>query len=827
MKKFVLLFAILSIKNFVVAQVGIGTNTPNPNAALDVQSANKGLLIPRVDLVALTSNSLSTFGVSGTPTISLLVYNTTASTLPSTIFQTGYYYWDGSNWIKLNTGATSSAATGWSVTGNSGINPTTNFIGTTDNQPIRFRVNNGTAGQIGLNNNTSLGANSHILFGGSENTGLGAFALALTTGNDNVGVGFSSLYSNVTGANNTAVGSNALNHNISGYSNVALGKSALYKGAFSSNNVAIGDSALFSNADSLEPHPVYGLPLNGKNTAVGSKALYLNKEGRENTAIGFESMRLAHAYSGTSIGAYSLYNDRGQNNVAMGSSGLYGNTFGSRNTALGSGSLVTNTTGSYNTGVGFQSDVSSVTLDNATAVGAQARVDCSNCLVLGSKSGVNGATSDVNVGIGKTSPSARLDVSGLTRLSSAKLVQGSLFGNFTAGGALLLANNNDSSFMKLDGSKIQAEQPSGGVFSTGSTFSNLHINPYGGAVGVGLNNQIPNARLHIAKPPTGTLGGNIPSAVQINGTQYNTLFNYGGLEEIFLNSGKNGSNVNINDASNGNIVLAGGGGNVGISNIAPTAKLDIITAGSLIKPHIRMYEFNDGYARLEFKNSTGNNYWHIAGYNNLTNANERLNFYNNTTGDVMSITGDGKVGIGTSNPTDKLMVNTVTNSTGISHTDGNIKFSTYLASSGAPEVGAELGTVSNHPLHFYTNNSWAQMTLLQNGNFGIGITNPGEKLAVNGRIRSKEVLVQAANWPDFVFDEKYTLPTLAEIEQYIHANKHLPNIPAANEVETNGQNLGEIQKKMLQKVEELTLYIIEQNKRIEKLEAKLLAETKN
>lgn len=98
------------------------------------------------------------------------------------------------------------------------------------------------------------------------------------------------------------------------------------------------------------------------------------------------------------------------------------------------------------------------------------------------------------------------------------------------------------------------------------------------------------------------------------------------------------------------------------------------------------------------------------------------------------------------------------------------------------------------------------------GNVGIGTANPGTyKLAVNGTIRSKEIVVETG-WSDFVFEDDYRLPSLEEVEAHINAYKHLPGIPSAKEVEANGVSLGEMQSKLLQKIEELTLYVIELKK---------------
>jgi len=93
------------------------------------------------------------------------------------------------------------------------------------------------------------------------------------------------------------------------------------------------------------------------------------------------------------------------------------------------------------------------------------------------------------------------------------------------------------------------------------------------------------------------------------------------------------------------------------------------------------------------------------------------------------------------------------------------------------------------------------------------------KLSVNGSIRAKEIVVEIG-WADFVFEENYKLKPLAEVEQYIKQNGHLPAIPTALEIEKNGGSVGELLKLQMQKIEELTLYIIEQEKRIKLLEQK-------
>lgn len=102
----------------------------------------------------------------------------------------------------------------------------------------------------------------------------------------------------------------------------------------------------------------------------------------------------------------------------------------------------------------------------------------------------------------------------------------------------------------------------------------------------------------------------------------------------------------------------------------------------------------------------------------------------------------------------------------------------------------------------------------------------GYKLAVEGHVRAREIKVDADAWPDYVFDKSYKLLSLEEIKKHIQENGHLPNIPSATEMEANGVELGGMNKLLLEKIEELTLHLIEQNKRIEKLNKEIINKEK-
>lgn len=108
------------------------------------------------------------------------------------------------------------------------------------------------------------------------------------------------------------------------------------------------------------------------------------------------------------------------------------------------------------------------------------------------------------------------------------------------------------------------------------------------------------------------------------------------------------------------------------------------------------------------------------------------------------------------------------------------------------------------------------------GNVGIGVEDTsGYKLAVNGNIHAKEVKVDMIGWPDYVFENNYKLPTLEEVQDHINTKGHLINVPSATEVEQNGLELGEMNKRLTEKIEELTLYILEQHRFNQEMKATL------
>jgi len=199
---------------------------------------------------------------------------------------------------------------------------------------------------------------------------------------------------------------------------------------------------------------------------------------------------------------------------------------------------------------------------------------------------------------------------------------------------------------------------------------------------------------------------------------------------------------------------------------------------------------------------------------------------------LMKIKGDGIVGIGTNNPTNRLTIagaelndpsllirNT---SYGSTNSTGTVSMQFAFSNHLGPTIEATKFSVNTTGLNFYTeygfNIRQLGMTIKPTSNgslVGIGTTAPDAKLTVKGNIHAEEVKVDLnVPAPDYVFKEGYDLKSLEDVQNYIQKHGHLPNIPSALEMEKNGVELGELNMKLLEKIEELTLYIIELKKEI-------------
>ena len=739
----------------------VGINTTDPKAQLEIQSSNQaspsntdGLLIPKVDTFPATNPGANQNG--------MLVFLTTTVGANSP----GFYYWDNttSAWIPIG----NNSNLGWNLNGN--IITATNFIGSTNNQDVLFKRNNLQAGRIG-SINTAFGTESFIsnttgnfnsAFGsgslknnttGSNNTAIGRRAMELTTtGRDNAALGFLSMRNNTTGNNNSAFGSNALLNNTAGNSNSAFGNLALSDNLSGSANNAFGSLALRANTTG------------NSNNAFGTAAMLSNTEGLFNSAFGQSTLSSNTLGDNNSAFGYMALRDNtlANQNSAFGRSSLILNTTGTSNSGFGYNTLETNRIGSKNTAVGSEADVAVNNLSNATAIGANAQVGASNSMVLGSINGVNGATTDVNVGIGTTTPQDKLHVVGNIRMEDGNEAAGKILisdANGTASWEDISAasgwglngnsgTNSSTNFMgtiddqdvifkrnnRLAGRIGSADSQlrtsfgdnAASSLTSGTSISAFGVNALEENTTGGQNNAFGSAALRFNTSGTGNSAfGNSALIANISGNA-NAAF---GTQALQSNRASMNAAVGYQALENNTT----GSGNTALGHMALTGNVD----GS----------FNTAIGKGTGVLSTSNpsNATAIGAFARVDTSNSLV------LGSIIGVNGatsSVNVGIGTTSPTRRLHVSngasggTSNANTGIllesdvnvyQHflTPNNRESGLLFGSNTASIHGGIIFDNSDEDISFRTGGNTTRMTLINSGYLGIGTATPAGQLELS------------------------------------------------------------------------------------------------
>jgi len=258
-------------------------------------------------------------------------------------------------------------------------------------------------------------------------------------------------------------------------------------------------------------------------------------------------------------------------------------------------------------------------------------------------------------------------------------------------------------------------------------------------------------------------------------------------------------------------------GNVGIGTINPTYKLEVNGGISTNAPCNFVHSSNEvtlinGYTRgdlwLNYRGSSVKlNYSLGSGLGNGTFGNLQLDNLFTT----------GNVGVGTTTPSEKVTVNggvSIEGSNSISSVNG-FSNSLQLKNASNAAIVFNPGQSTELMFGFHSDGNFYWGTGQNAGNSYCMFLSKTGNLGITGKLTTSEVNVKIGGWADFVFHPSYKLRTLGEIEQFIKANNHLPEIPTESEVKQNGIGLGEMNAKLLQKIEELTLYMIEQNNKMD------------
>jgi hypothetical protein len=601
--------------------------------------------------------------------------------------------------ISANTTGTNAI---WTTLGNAGTNTLTNFIGTTDNVPLNFRVNNQKAGSI---DHQQL----NVLLGYQTGT-------AITTGSSNVAVGHQALASLTTGERNTAIGYQTLFNNTTGIINDAVGYKALYNNTSGGSNVAFGYFALTSNT------------VGGGNVAVGREALYMNSTGDSNTGVGLSSLML---------------NSIGTENTGFGKYTLFNNSTGFHNTAVGANALYNNTTGNNNTIVGYDADVATGNLTNVTAIGYNSKVRTSNSLVLGD-------TTNVNVGIGTGSPTKKLDVRGQVRIVDGTQGAGKVLTSDASGNASWQASA--ASVWGLSGN---AGTTPGTDFIGTSDNQDLIVKTNNtekvrvlasGYVGLGTNSPAAlldvngNARFSGGKLFIGAVGGinsGYSGLYESSGDIVFAVFKGGAGATAFAPGG------NSSDA----VVIKSTTGNVGIGTLAPSQKLEVVGT-------VKIVDGTQGASKILTSDAFGNASWQApAGGGWATTGNSGTtpgtNFIGTTDNqdlavrtnsiERMRLLSNGNFGYGTLTPVSPFHITSAVSGAPtlrVENTAGG--FSAFFPGGVGIGVGAGLpgGNLSvggrvSIGTSYYSAPSPANGLLVE-GSTGIGTTAPIAKLDVEG-----------------------------------------------------------------------------------------------
>lgn len=252
-------------------------------------------------------------------------------------------------------------------------------------------------------------------------------------------------------------------------------------------------------------------------------------------------------------------------------------------------------------------------------------------------------------------------------------------------------------------------------------------------------------------------------------------------------------------------------GRTGIGTTIPGNKLEVNTTSNNDGILLKGNSVNNRFIMQAVQGTTAQKTFAL----NVNSANndliiQALNDDKTFTRNIASFQYNGNVGFGTTNPNARITIEGDGSTVGSSAI--NFKHSGNGMSIGLNRTTNNLVVGSS-----WNPESGTYLTIEDGtGKVGIGTSDFSgtHKLRVEGSIGTREVKVQATGWSDFVFDDNYQLPSIEEVEKHILEKGHLPEIPNEEEVIENGINLGEMDAKLLQKIEELTLYVIDLNKQV-------------
>lgn len=853
--------------------VGIGTDKPDKSALLDLTSTTRGLLIPRLTLVQR--------GNIQAPANGLLVYQT--DFFSGFYFYDGskwkMLYARTTDGIATNSAASDEDNTNvWNINGNTGLNPDFNYIGTRDTVNLSFRVNNYRSGLLDYKTlNTYFGYRAGYRARGQNSIALGAYALQdANTGNNNIAVGYASLTSNRLGNDNISIGANALMNNINGSKNIAIGSQAGMK-SVGSGNIYIGNGSgmnetgsnklFIDNESSLIPLIFGDFDANrvGINTRNPNSAFSIDSKVINISGLEFIQLK-SSSPAGKAYGKVLSVDDNGKVILVEDAVG----TGGGGGTAPSYWTITGSTINNSNDGI--------VGIKNGLVVNKGAVI----FQQLEINSGAENQSGLMFTNLKSTSPTANSNSKVLSVDENGKVIlvpdqvgtvtglqvwasNGNNIYNSNSGNVLI---SNNLTFAKIK-STSQATPPNSKVLSVDAD-GNVILVPdqIGDAVAqqwIASGNDISNTNSGKVFAKNG-LKIDLKSTSPVANSNAKVL-SVDGDGNVILVSDQVGQSSASQWVQSGDDISNNNTGKVLINNDLAFAKIK--STSQTVPSNSKVLSVDENGKLILVPDQIGatvTQQW-VATGNDISNANNGrvlvkngLNFTGLSSAStptiksdkVLSVDSEGNV-ILVSNASDAgvsqtlpwkvegtSMANTNTGgvviNSGAAHKSG-LSFLNLKASSPTGNGYGKVLTLDDNGQVILVNDlQGSQLWYEADGRahrdtkvvIGSGINSfpNGFNLFVKGGILTERVRVAIANsdrWADYVFRKDYKLMPLGLVEKYIEENQHLPNMPSADEMVRNGMDVSETSAKLLEKIEELMLYTIEQNKQIKELQSKVKA----